>query len=152
MTPAGATDVGEYLRAQAAIIDGALERYLPAAGECPPLVAEDGLDVDEQVAAHEAEVEQIEIGPDVGVPREAAVAVAGRPEPAQVQAVGREEAHAPRHQPGRPRASGRLRVDGGGADRTPNGEREDQQDARDVRGDARPAQNARSLARAAAVP
>ncbi len=38
--PAGATDVREYLRAQAAVIDGALERYLPGAGDCPPLVAE----------------------------------------------------------------------------------------------------------------
>lgn len=38
--PAGETDVREYLRAQAAVIDGALERYLPAAGDCPPLVAE----------------------------------------------------------------------------------------------------------------
>ncbi len=40
MTPSGATDVREYLRAQAAVIDGALERYLPAPDDCPPLVAE----------------------------------------------------------------------------------------------------------------
>ena len=38
--PTGETDVRDYLRAQAAVIDGALERYLPAAGDCPPLVAE----------------------------------------------------------------------------------------------------------------
>ncbi len=38
--PAGRADVREYLRAQGAIIDSALERYLPNADNCPPLIAE----------------------------------------------------------------------------------------------------------------
>ena len=38
--PPGAADVREYLRAQGAVIDRALEGYLPRPGDCPPLVAE----------------------------------------------------------------------------------------------------------------
>ena len=37
---AGAADVEAYFRAQRAVVDRALERYLPAAGDCPPLIAE----------------------------------------------------------------------------------------------------------------
>ncbi len=38
--PAGEADVREYLRRQGAGIDDALERYLPAADDCPPLIVE----------------------------------------------------------------------------------------------------------------
>ncbi len=37
---AAEADVREYLRAQGAVIDRALERYLPAAGDCPALIVE----------------------------------------------------------------------------------------------------------------
>jgi geranylgeranyl diphosphate synthase type II len=40
VTRSGAADVREYLREQGAVIDRALERYLPAGGDCPPLIVE----------------------------------------------------------------------------------------------------------------
>ena len=40
MTRSGAADVREHLREQGAVIDRALERYLPAGGDCPPLIVE----------------------------------------------------------------------------------------------------------------